>query len=167
MPRTPEYDRSVVVDRAMAVFWTRGYSQTSICHLVKATGLKPGSHCGQQPVTQVSRAVLKTSHNRVWHTTMRQQVTARRNIAPLRLTPFSQHVGTGMNSCSALYVYGQYLTELHMRVLGADLSDGCLGAHALGHQVQCLWAQRRVRHVLGGDRSDTGAGVGAARGHSR
>ena len=43
MPRTPEYDRSVVVDRAMAVFWTRGYSQTSICHLVKATGLKPGS----------------------------------------------------------------------------------------------------------------------------
>ncbi len=43
MSRTPEYDRRVVVDRAMAVFWTRGYSQTSIGHLVKATGLKPGS----------------------------------------------------------------------------------------------------------------------------
>ncbi|MEO1202201.1 MAG: TetR/AcrR family transcriptional regulator [Pseudomonadota bacterium] len=43
MPRSPEYDRRVVVDRAMAVFWARGYSQTSICHLVKATGLKPGS----------------------------------------------------------------------------------------------------------------------------
>jgi TetR/AcrR family transcriptional repressor of nem operon len=43
MPRSPEYDRSVVVNRAMAVFWARGYSQTSVCHLVKATGLKPGS----------------------------------------------------------------------------------------------------------------------------
>ena len=43
MPRTPEYDRSEVVDRAMAVFWARGYGHTSIGDLVKATGLKPGS----------------------------------------------------------------------------------------------------------------------------
>lgn len=43
MPRTPEYDRSLVVDRAMAVFWERGYGKTSIGDLVTATGLKPGS----------------------------------------------------------------------------------------------------------------------------
>ena len=43
MPRTPEYDRADVVDRAMAVFWTRGYGQTSVNDLVEATGLKPGS----------------------------------------------------------------------------------------------------------------------------
>lgn len=43
MPRNPEYDRNDVVDRAMDVFWARGYSQTSITHLVDATGLKPGS----------------------------------------------------------------------------------------------------------------------------
>jgi TetR/AcrR family transcriptional repressor of nem operon len=43
MPRNPEYDRAKVVDRAMAVFWTRGYGQTSIGDLVNATGLKPGS----------------------------------------------------------------------------------------------------------------------------
>ncbi len=43
MPRTPEYDRSHVVDQAMAVFWERGYGKTSICDLVAATGLKPGS----------------------------------------------------------------------------------------------------------------------------
>lgn len=43
MPRSPEYDRTDVVDRAMAVFWARGYGQTSITHLVEATGLKPGS----------------------------------------------------------------------------------------------------------------------------
>ncbi len=43
MPRTPEYDRADVVDKAMAVFWERGYGQTSIGDLVDATGLKPGS----------------------------------------------------------------------------------------------------------------------------
>lgn len=43
MPRTPEYDRAEVVDKAMAVFWERGYGQTSIGDLVDATGLKPGS----------------------------------------------------------------------------------------------------------------------------
>jgi len=43
MPRPPTYDRAEVVDQAMAVFWERGYSQTSIGHLVEATGLKPGS----------------------------------------------------------------------------------------------------------------------------
>ena len=43
MPRTPEYDRSQVVDQAMAVFWERGYGKTSIGDLVTATGLKPGS----------------------------------------------------------------------------------------------------------------------------
>ncbi len=43
MPRTPEYDRSDVVDQAMAVFWERGYGKTSIGDLVAATGLKPGS----------------------------------------------------------------------------------------------------------------------------
>ena len=43
MPRTPEYDRSHVVDQAMAVFWERGYGKTSIGDLVAATGLKPGS----------------------------------------------------------------------------------------------------------------------------
>jgi TetR/AcrR family transcriptional repressor of nem operon len=39
----PEFDRSVVVRRAMQVFWQRGYSQTTITDLVRATGLQPGS----------------------------------------------------------------------------------------------------------------------------
>ena len=43
MPRSPEYDRQQVVERAMAVFWTRGYGRTSIGDLVEATGLNPGS----------------------------------------------------------------------------------------------------------------------------
>ncbi len=43
MPRAPEYDRSIVIDQATAVFWERGYSQTSVTDLVDATGLKPGS----------------------------------------------------------------------------------------------------------------------------
>lgn len=43
MPRPREYDRGTVVDQATAVFWERGYGQTSVGDLVEATGLKPGS----------------------------------------------------------------------------------------------------------------------------
>ena len=43
MPRAPEFDRSIVIDQAQRVFWARGYGQTSVSHLVEATGLKPGS----------------------------------------------------------------------------------------------------------------------------
>ncbi len=43
MARTPEFDRAVVVDRAMRVFWRRGYNQTTVTDLVAATGLQPGS----------------------------------------------------------------------------------------------------------------------------
>ncbi len=43
MPRTPEYDRDQVIGQATAVFWERGYGQTSVCDLVAATGLQPGS----------------------------------------------------------------------------------------------------------------------------
>ncbi len=46
MPRTPEYDRDAVIREATAVFWERGYSQTSVGDLVEATGLKPGSLYG-------------------------------------------------------------------------------------------------------------------------
>ncbi len=43
MPRTPEYDRDAVIEQATHVFWERGYGQTSVSDLVKATGLNPGS----------------------------------------------------------------------------------------------------------------------------
>ena len=43
MPRAPEFDRNIVIDQALRVFWARGYGQTSVSDLVEATGLKPGS----------------------------------------------------------------------------------------------------------------------------
>ena len=43
MPRHAEYNRDTVITAATAVFWERGYSQTSIGDLVAATGLQPGS----------------------------------------------------------------------------------------------------------------------------
>ncbi len=46
MPRAPEFERDEVIDAAQAVFWDRGYSQTSVADLVAATGLKPGSLYG-------------------------------------------------------------------------------------------------------------------------
>jgi TetR/AcrR family transcriptional repressor of nem operon len=46
MPRSPEFDRDHVIEAAQAVFWDRGYSQTSVADLVEATGLKPGSLYG-------------------------------------------------------------------------------------------------------------------------
>lgn len=43
MARTPAFDRAEVVDKALGVFWRRGYGQTSVSDLVDATGLQPGS----------------------------------------------------------------------------------------------------------------------------
>lgn len=43
MARAPEFERAAVVEQAMAVFWERGYGQTSVGDLVNATGLNPGS----------------------------------------------------------------------------------------------------------------------------
>jgi len=43
MARTIEYDREDVLKNAMETFWEKGYSNTSIPNLVKATRLQPGS----------------------------------------------------------------------------------------------------------------------------
>lgn len=43
MARAPEFERAEVVEKAMTVFWERGYGQTSVGDLVNATGLNPGS----------------------------------------------------------------------------------------------------------------------------
>jgi len=41
--RPKEFERDVVLDRAMKVFWTRGYQATSIQHLVGRMGIQRGS----------------------------------------------------------------------------------------------------------------------------
>jgi TetR/AcrR family transcriptional repressor of nem operon len=43
MPRPKEFERDVVLDRAMRVFWSRGYEATSIQHLVDRMGIQRGS----------------------------------------------------------------------------------------------------------------------------
>jgi TetR/AcrR family transcriptional repressor of nem operon len=46
MAGVKQFDRSQVLDRAMALFWTRGYEATSIHDLVEATGVNRGSIYG-------------------------------------------------------------------------------------------------------------------------
>jgi TetR/AcrR family transcriptional repressor of nem operon len=46
MAGVKQFDRSEVLDRAMALFWTRGYEATSIQDLVEATGVNRGSIYG-------------------------------------------------------------------------------------------------------------------------
>jgi TetR/AcrR family transcriptional repressor of nem operon len=46
MPGVKQFDRDVVLDRAMALFWRRGYEATSIQELVDATGINRGSIYG-------------------------------------------------------------------------------------------------------------------------
>jgi len=43
MPRKPTFDRDEVLERAMNVFWSRGYNRTSMRDLREATCLNPGS----------------------------------------------------------------------------------------------------------------------------
>ena len=43
MARPREFERDVVLDRAMHVFWSRGYEATSIRHLVARMGIQRGS----------------------------------------------------------------------------------------------------------------------------
>lgn len=43
MPRPREFDRDVVLDRAIEVFWTRGYDRTSVQDLVDSMGIQRGS----------------------------------------------------------------------------------------------------------------------------
>src|SRR5215467_9445236 len=46
MAGVKQFDRGQVLDRAMALFWSRGYEATSIRDLVKATGINRGSIYG-------------------------------------------------------------------------------------------------------------------------
>jgi TetR/AcrR family transcriptional repressor of nem operon len=46
MARGRGFDEAAVLDKAMALFWRRGYAATSIADLCAATGLKPGSLYG-------------------------------------------------------------------------------------------------------------------------
>ena len=39
MPRPKQYDTDVVVEKAMHVFWEKGYEATSVQELVDATGI--------------------------------------------------------------------------------------------------------------------------------
>lgn len=43
MARPIEFDREEVLQKAIGIFWQKGYSGTSIKNLVEATGLQPGS----------------------------------------------------------------------------------------------------------------------------
>jgi TetR/AcrR family transcriptional regulator, transcriptional repressor for nem operon len=46
MAGVKQFDRDEVLDRAMTLFWTRGYEATSIQELVEATGVNRGSIYG-------------------------------------------------------------------------------------------------------------------------
>jgi TetR/AcrR family transcriptional repressor of nem operon len=46
VPRPREFEREVVLDRAMRAFWSRGYEATSIQHLVECMGIQRGSLYG-------------------------------------------------------------------------------------------------------------------------
>lgn len=43
MPRTPRFDRQEALDRAVDLFWSRGYYASSMKHIEQALDMRPGS----------------------------------------------------------------------------------------------------------------------------
>ena len=43
MPRTPRFDRKEALDRAVDLFWSRGYYASSMKHIEQALDMRPGS----------------------------------------------------------------------------------------------------------------------------
>ena len=65
MAGVKQFDRDEILDRAMAVFWTRGYEATSIDDLVEATGIGRGSLYG---AFGDKRQLFLTALDRYWNT---------------------------------------------------------------------------------------------------
>jgi TetR/AcrR family transcriptional regulator, transcriptional repressor for nem operon len=65
MAGVKQFDRNEVLDRAMAVFWTRGYEATSIDDLVEATGIGRGSLYG---TFGDKRQLFLAALDRYWNT---------------------------------------------------------------------------------------------------
>lgn len=43
MPRTARFDRQIALDKAVELFWSRGYYASSMKHIEKALDMRPGS----------------------------------------------------------------------------------------------------------------------------
>ena len=63
MARTREFDPDQALDKAMALFWRKGYSSTSMDDLVKATGV---SRYGLYEVFKNKRELYRRSLQRYW-----------------------------------------------------------------------------------------------------
>jgi TetR/AcrR family transcriptional repressor of nem operon len=71
MPRPKEFDREHVLDRAMGVFWSKGYAATSIEDLVAHMGIQRGSLYG---TFRDKRTLFLSALDRYQHVVARELV---------------------------------------------------------------------------------------------
>lgn len=64
MPRPREFDPVAVLDKAMRLFWERGYAETSMRDLVERTGVAPaGLYAAFGGKREIFRSALKRYHD--------------------------------------------------------------------------------------------------------
>src|SRR5215470_1382631 len=126
MPRPRSFDESDVVDRAMELFWTRGYEATSVSDLTAGLGLHPGT-------------LYRTFGDK--HALFLRALAHYRDSQARRLAPFLLSGGAVLPRIRAV------MTGYVTLALEQDAPRGCLIANTAG---ELLPGDEKVRDGVSG-----------------
>ncbi|MDI1461505.1 TetR/AcrR family transcriptional regulator [Catellatospora sp. KI3] len=128
--RPREYDTDEVLDRAMKVFWAKGYEGTSMADLTAATGLKPGSvYSAFESKAGLFERVLDRYVDTVFG-----------------------YAAEAVRAPTVRGVVERWLAGVVEATTGRDTPPGCLlvqGALAVGDTARAVQEQLQVRRLAG------------------
>lgn len=126
MPRPREFDPVDALDKAMRLFWERGYAETSMRDLVAHTGVAPaGLYAAFGGKREIFRAALKHYHNTygdMLFGPLEREDAARAAVEHVFRTLVNALVGTefsnGCFMCNTAVEFGDEPGEMMARVFG-------------------------------------------------